>query len=300
MMAVCLSCKQTVLWFHPLAAAGGRFLCSLDKEVGASLAESSQHLLPLGTLSSYPRIGCPRQNPLDGLGAGSWNSRGEAWHFHSHNREKGITFGHCGLSPPMHTRTLVLPLLTERADAAESFTWTSHGKWPCFLLVFQPVAHKVLCLTSSASGSPKHFPCSFHGVEAILPLFETWDCQRVGGQLGIFVFSYFIPWWCFLWRFIQEHRLGCTKGSPVWLNHYLAWSLMSCSFLDLSERTQGNPSSDLWWFHAGTAFVRERFCSECCLFEKVKFTGWPAAARWVTLHLSGCTGWLQQSWIIRK
>lgn len=28
------SCKQTVLWFHPSAAAGGRFLCSLTRGWG--------------------------------------------------------------------------------------------------------------------------------------------------------------------------------------------------------------------------------------------------------------------------
>lgn len=299
-MAICLSCKQTVLWFHPLAAAGGRFLCSLDKEVGASLVESSQHLLLLGTLSSYPGIGCPSQNPPDGLVAGSWNSRGEAWHFHSHNREKGITFGLCGLGPSTHTCTLVLPLLTERADTAESFIQASRGKWPRFLLVFQPVAHKALRLSSSAAGSLKHFPCSLPSVEAVLPLFQTWDCWGVRGELGITVLSYFIPCWCFLWHFIQDHQLGCAKDGPMWLNHYLAWSLMSYSFLDPSESPQGNTSSDLWWFCAGTSFVGERSCSECCLFEKAKFPGWPAAGRWVTLHLSGCTGWLQQSRIVRK
>lgn len=69
MMAVCLSCKQTVLWFQASAAAGGTFLCSLDKEVGASLAQSSQHLLPLAI--QLPRIGCPSQNAPGGLGAGS-------------------------------------------------------------------------------------------------------------------------------------------------------------------------------------------------------------------------------------
>lgn len=50
MMAVCLSCKQTVLWFHPSAAAGGRFLCSLDKAVGAASSELptfAQHAIQL-------------------------------------------------------------------------------------------------------------------------------------------------------------------------------------------------------------------------------------------------------------
>lgn len=42
--------------------------------------------------------------------------------------------------------TSVLPLLTERADVAESSTQTSHGKWPRFLLIFQPAACTALCL----------------------------------------------------------------------------------------------------------------------------------------------------------
>lgn len=43
---------------------------------------------------------------------------------------------------------------------------------------------------------------------------------------------------------------------------------MSQSFLEQSGRAQGNPSGDLCWFRAATAFVGDGSRSECCLFEE--------------------------------